>query len=70
MKSEGFKTVKIVLENGDGKQVELTVSEAKELYDQLRAIFGETQSPLVSLRREPYWDPYPWQPVIYGGTIV
>jgi hypothetical protein len=39
-KTKTLKLIKIALETKDGKQVELTIEEAKELHDQLHALFG------------------------------
>lgn len=36
-----LKLTKIILETKDGKTVELSMDEAKELHDQLHTLFGE-----------------------------
>lgn len=44
-----LKLTKITLETKDGKQVELTIDEAKELHDQLHALFGEKTTYIPSM---------------------
>ncbi len=69
-KSKKLKLTKIALETKDGKQVELTIEEAKELHDQLHTLFGEKttyipSAPIVIERDR--WHP-PYQPFWYDGT--
>jgi len=39
--SDKLQLTKITLETKDGKKVELTIDEAKELHEQLHSLFGE-----------------------------
>ena len=55
-----LKTIK--LETADGKTVELSLAEAKDLHDQLHELFGAKyvpQNPIV-IERDHY--PWPYQP--------
>ncbi|MEW8119891.1 MAG: hypothetical protein AB2792_22240 [Candidatus Thiodiazotropha sp.] len=64
-KAKKVKLSKIILDTKDGKQVELTLEEAKELHDQLHTLFGEKttfipSTPIVIERDRwnplrPYW---------------
>ena len=68
-KTKKLKLTKISLETKDGKQVELTIEEAKELHDQLHTLFGEKttyipSTPIV-IERDRWHPPYPQ---IWYGT--
>lgn len=55
---------RLVLTTKEGKDVDLTVAEAKDLYEQLRQLFEQKTvfipgTPIVIDRRHwPYWEPY------------
>jgi hypothetical protein len=53
-----LKLTKIELETKDGKKVELSIEEAKELHDQLHELFGSKFIPSVPIIIER--DRYPW----------
>lgn len=56
--SNKLKLTTIKLETKDGKEVELSLAEAKDLHDQLHELFGPKfvpQAPIVIER-----DRYPW----------
>ena len=67
-KKESIKIARIVLDTKDNKQIDLTIDEAKELYDQLHLLFGDKNihyiptQPIVIDRYPSYpWSPnYPW----------
>lgn len=66
--NDKLKLTKIALETKDGKTVELTIDEAKELHEQLHSLFGEKttyipSSPIV-IERDRWYPPYP--PTWYG----
>jgi len=54
-----LKLTKIELETRDGKKVELSLDEAKELHDQLHELFGSKFIPSVPIIIER--DRYPWR---------
>jgi hypothetical protein len=67
--SKKLKLTKIKLETKDGKEVELSMDEAKELHDQLHTLFGDKAAyipsmPIIIERDrwlrpyQPYWAPY------------
>jgi len=56
--SKKLKLTKIELETKDGKKVELSLDEAKELHDQLHELFGAKFVPSVPIIIER--DRYPW----------
>lgn len=71
-KTKKLKLTKIALETKDGKQVELTIEEAKELHDQLHTLFGEKttfipSTPIVIERDR--WNP-PYRPYWYDVTCT
>lgn len=66
--SKKLKLTKLELETEDGKRVELSLAEAKELYEQLHELFGDKtvylpsqpvaidpSQPVVLDRRGKYW---------------
>jgi len=57
--SKKLKLTKITLETKDGKQVDLTLDEAKELHDQLHDLFGTKFVPSAQIIIER--DRYTWQ---------
>lgn len=64
-KSKKLKLTKIELQTKDGKKVDLSLAEAKELHEQLHELFGEKVvrvpgSPVIIDRyRDRYWNrPY------------
>ena len=71
-KGEKLKLIKIILETKDGKQVSLTIDEAKELHDQLHALFGKktisAPSYPIVVERDRWIGPY--QPYWYGTTTT
>ena len=64
--SKKLKLTKIELETKDGKKVELSLTEAKELHDQLHDLFGEKYVPStpIVIERDRYW-PNPYRPYWY-----
>ncbi len=69
-KTKKLKLTKIAIETKDGKQVELTLEEAKELHDQLHTLFGKKatyipSTPIVIERDR--WHP-PYRPFWYDVT--
>ncbi len=76
-----LKLTKIELETSDGKKIELSLDEAKELHDQLHELFGAKFVPFAPIIIErdyhtwPRWveapntgTPYPQLPQIWCGT--
>ena len=76
-----LRLTKIELETKDGKKVELSIEEAKELHDQLHELFGAKFVPFAPIIIErdrypwPRWaeapctgTPYPRLPQIWCGT--
>ena len=59
--SQKLKVTSIALTTADGKRVELTISEARDLHDQLAEMFGPkiVNTPIVIERDR--W-PTPWRP--------
>jgi hypothetical protein len=56
--SKKLKLTKIALETKDGKAVELTIEEAKELHQQLDSLFGEKYLPATPIIIErDRWNP-------------
>ena len=58
-----LKVTKITMTTKDGKEVELSLDEAKDLHGQLEELFGEKTTYLPSQPRwiypeRPYWQPY------------
>ena len=74
--SKKLKLTKITLQTADGKTVELSIQEAKELYEQLDDLFGEKTAPLAPLT--PIYIERPWRPrgpcwtdpIWYGNTKI
>jgi hypothetical protein len=67
--SNKLKLTKIELTTKDGKKVELSLDEAKDLHDQLHELFGQKTvfvpgAPVI-IERDRYWRPY--QPYWGGG---
>ena len=58
--SNKLKLTTIKLETKDGKEVELSLAEAKDLHDQLHELFGTKYVPSVPIVIER--DRYPWLP--------
>jgi len=58
--SDKLRLTTIKLETKDGKAVELTLDEAKELHDQLHDLFGAKYLPSTPVEIER--DYYPWRP--------
>ena len=63
--SKKLKLTKLELETKDGKKVELSLAEAKELHEQLHELFGDktvylpSQPVIIDRWRNPYWaSPY------------
>ncbi|HRV18809.1 MAG TPA: hypothetical protein P5317_12465 [Myxococcota bacterium] len=56
-----LRVTSIVLTTANGMRVELTIPEARELYDQLTEMFGKTpvNTPVIIDRH--HW-PMPWRP--------
>ena len=73
MAKKEIKLTKITLETADGKSIELTPNEAKELHAQLDALFGEktqyveSPTPVVIRERWPYRGPW-WSEPVYGTS--
>lgn len=67
--SKKLKVTKIILESGN-KKVELSLNEAKDLYDQLNELFGskETYIPPQPIIIEPDRWRYPWQDRTWCST--
>ena len=71
--SRKLKLTKLSLETKDGKQVELSIDEARELHEQLHSLFGEKtttyipSAPVIIERDQ--WRP-PYQPYWYGDGII
>ena len=73
--SSKLQLTKIALETKDGKKVELTIDEAKELHEQLHSLFGEKiqyvpSAPLIIERdrwQQPY-RPYYWYDQVTCGS--
>ena len=73
-----LKLTKIELETANGFQVSLTMEEARELHEQLDALFGQPKEVTkfvptapIYIERWPRWgDPYRTWPVWYGDTTV
>ena len=68
-----LQVTKIGFERRDGKKVELTIKEAKELYEQLHELFGDktviiqNDRPIIIYKeRAPDWRP--WCPTWSGNT--
>ncbi len=63
--SKKLKVTKIELETKDGKKVQLSLDEAKELHDQLHELFGEKYVPgtPIAIERDLYW-PDPYRPML------
>ena len=65
------KLIKIILETKEGSQVELTIDEAKELHEQLNAIFSQTVKYIPSapiIINKEVW-PQPYRPY-WAGPIT
>ncbi len=67
---EKIKISKIEVKTSDGKKVDLTLEEAKELYEQLDKLFGDKtvyvpNSPLVI-----YKDRWPYYPVTWSDSML
>lgn len=58
--SNKLKLTTIKLETKDGKAVELSLAEAKDLHDQLHELFGEKYVPSIPIVIER--ERYPWRP--------
>ena len=74
--SKKLKLTKIALETKKGIEVELTITEAKELYQQLDSLFGikETHIPSYPIvidrdRWRPPFSPY-WYDAVPKGTDI
>ena len=66
MSKDAFKLTKLTLTTRDGREVGLSVQEAKDLFDQLNELFGPKytyQTPIIIERDQyvPYWDN--WRPM-------
>lgn len=78
--SSKIKLEKIVFTSEQGITVQLSIAEAKDLYDQLASLFGEkvryvpSQPIIIERERSPWpWNPNPWaeplwQTPIYHGV--
>ena len=65
MSKDAFKLTKLTLTTRDGREVGLSVQEAKDLFDQLNELFGPKytyQTPIIIEREKyvPYWEK--WRP--------
>lgn len=62
--SDRIELSKLVMTTKDGVAIDLTITEAKDLYEQLRQLFERKTvflpgTPIVVERRHwPYWEPY------------
>ena len=72
--SKKLKLTKMILETKEGQKVEISLDEAKDIYEQLHQLFGEKTRYLPSPSITPIWTwPYrPYQPYFTtsGGTTI
>ena len=55
---------KLVLKTADGKNVDLTIPEARDLFEQLRDLFGAKETVVKEHHH------YPWMNPIYTPTVT
>lgn len=68
--SEKIRLKKLVLTTADGKEIELSLEEARELHEQLDALFGQkyvTTTPVIIERHRSPWDPH-FTPITWDGS--
>ena len=59
----------ITIGNSDGKEVELSLEEAQDLYKELKAMFGETTNILTPIIIHDYVRPY-YYPITWSGNTI
>lgn len=68
MSKKRMKVKKLTLETRSGKEIELSLAEARDLYNELNELFGANYIPSTPVYIYPDRYTYPSQPYYISGT--